>query len=294
MGAAAVEPDVENVGDHLVIVGIAAGAEEGGGILRVPGVDALLADRCDDAVVHFLVDEQLAGLALDEQGDRHAPGALAAEHPVGAPLDHRSDAVAALFGDEAGVGDGAQCQLAERRRLLDRAALIVPALLGEALAMIARQRPVHRHEPLRRAAVDDLGLRPPRMRIAVHEVRAGGEQGAGFAQVRADRPVRRVELGVDDAALPAQPQPVLAILAVALDREHRVDAVRLAQLEIVLAMVGRHVDEARALVGGDEVARQERTRLGEEAAEMVHRVAGDGAGEVGALSAPFSIDWPDV
>ena len=69
----------------------------------------------------------------------------------------------------------------------------------------------------------------------------------------------------------------------ALDREHRVDADRLAQLEIVDAMVGRHVDQARALVGGDEIARQERPRLGEEPAELVHRVAGDGAGEVGAL-----------
>ena len=71
-----------------------------------------------------------------------------------------------------------------------------------------------------------------------------------------------------------------AIFAVRLDREHRVDAVRLAQLEIVLAMVGRHVDQAGALVGGDEVAGQERARLGEEAAELVHRVAGDGAGEL--------------
>ena len=61
---------------------------------------------------------------------------------------------------------------------------------------------------------------------------------------------------------------------------------RLAQLEIVLAMVGRHVDEAGALVGGDEVAGQERPRLGEEAAELVHRVAGDGAGEVGAFDSP--------
>ena len=59
---------------------------------------------------------------------------------------------------------------------------------------------------------------------------------------------------------------------------------RAAQLEIVLAMVGRHVDEAGALVGGDEVAGQERARLGEEAAELVHRVAGDGAGEVGAFA----------
>ena len=121
------------------------------------------------------------------------------------------------------------------------------------------------------------------MRIAVLEVGARGEQRAGLAQVRADRPIRRVELGVDDAALPAEPQPVGSVEAARIDREHRVDAVRLAQLEIVLAMIRRHVDEARALVGGDEVAGQERPRLGEESAELVHRVAGDGAGEVGAL-----------
>ena len=61
---------------------------------------------------------------------------------------------------------------------------------------------------------------------------------------------------------------------------------RLAQVEVVLAVVGRHVDEAGAALGGDEVARQERARLGEEPAEVVHRVAGDGAGEVGAFATP--------
>ena len=121
------------------------------------------------------------------------------------------------------------------------------------------------------------------MRVAVLEVGGRGEQRAGLAQVGADRPVGRVELGVDHAALAAEPQPVGPVEAARIDREHRVDAVRAAQLEIVLAMVGRHVDEARALVGGDEVARQERPRLGEEPAELVHRVAGDGAGEVASL-----------
>ncbi len=106
VGAAAVEPDVEDVGDHLVVVGVAVFAEEGGGILGVPGIDALLADGLDDAVVDSRVDQELAGLPVDEQRDRHAPGALAADHPVGAPLDHRAQAVAAFFGDEAGVGDG--------------------------------------------------------------------------------------------------------------------------------------------------------------------------------------------
>jgi hypothetical protein len=61
------------------------------------------------------------------------------------------------------------------------------------------------------------------------------------------------------------------------------DAVGLAQQEVVLAMVRRHVDKAGAALGGDEIAGEERAGLGEEAAERVHRVAGDGAGEVGAF-----------
>jgi len=62
------------------------------------------------------------------------------------------------------------------------------------------------------------------------------------------------------------------------DSELRVEAVGLAQLEIVLAMVGRHVDEAGARVGGDMIGGHERARASEEATERVHRVAGDGAG----------------
>ena len=112
MGAAAVEPDVEDVGDHLVIVGVAV-AEEGGGIRGVPRVDALLAEGGDDARVDFAVDQQLAGLPLDEQSDRHAPRALAADHPVGPPLDHRAEAVAALLRHEAGVGDRLHRELAQ-------------------------------------------------------------------------------------------------------------------------------------------------------------------------------------
>src|SRR4051794_36766853 len=115
------------------------------------------------------------------------------------------------------------------------------------------------------------------MRVAVLEVGARGEQRPRLAQVGADRPVGRVELGVDDATLSAEPQPVGPVEAARVYREHRVDAVRLAQLEIVLTMVGRHVYEAGALVGGDEVARQKWPRLGKETPKLVHRVPSDGA-----------------
>ena len=42
-------------------------------------------------------------------------------------------------------------------------------------------------------------------------------------------------------------------------------------------MIGRHMDEAGTGLGGDMVGGQERPRLGEEAAELVHRVAGNRA-----------------
>src|SRR3546814_2115208 len=105
------------------------------------------------------------------------------------------------------------------------------------------------------------------MRIAVLEILARGEEGAGVAQVRADRAVGRVELLVDDRSLAAEPEPVLAIAPVILDREDGVDAVRLAQQEIVLAMVGRHVNQAGARLGGDEIAGEERAGFSEERSE---------------------------
>ncbi len=118
------------------------------------------------------------------------------------------------------------------------------------------------------------------MRVAVLEVVARREQRTGRAQIGADRAVGGHELLVDDRPLPAEPGPVGAVHPRTVDREDRVDAVLLAELEIVLAVVRRHVDEAGARVGGDEVAGEERAGLGEEPAECVHRVACGGAFEL--------------
>ena len=84
--------------------------------------------------------------------------------------------------------------------------------------------------------------------------------------------------------LAAEPRPVVAIAPIGHDREDRVDPVLAAQVEIVLAMVGRHVDEAGTAIGGDEVAREHGAEGFVESAEGVHRVADFGAGEVGALA----------
>jgi hypothetical protein len=80
------------------------------------------------------------------------------------------------------------------------------------------------------------------MRVAVLEVVARRQQRADLAQVGADRAVRTHELLVDDAALATEPCPVGPVHPRAVDREDRVDAVLLAEFEIVLAVIRRHVD----------------------------------------------------
>ena len=235
MGAAAVEPYVENVGNTFIVGESIVWPKEALRRCLAPRVDALFAHCGDDAGVDGGVSQILAGGAVDEQGDRHAPGALPRDYPIGPAFDHRAEPVAALFRHKPRRGDGGNGLFAQ--------GLTVAGL-------------VHRDEPLRGAAVNDLFLRPPRMRIAVLELRRR-QQPAGVAQRGADGAFGVVELVADDIALALQPQPVGpvgAIGAIAEHGEHRLDAVRLAQREIVLTMVGRHMDEAGAGIGGDEVA----------------------------------------
>ena len=273
MRAARIEPHVENIAHHFVIVRMVRLAEEFGLAALVPGIDAMLSHCRDDARVHFGVLQIFARAVLHEQRDRYAPGALAAEDPVGAAFDHRADPAAALFGNEANafdLGHGAAAQRAAAAQFL-----------------------VHRHEPLRRAAIDDLGLRAPRMRVGMLVIVAGRKQRARFAQIVADRAFGRIERLVDHAAATflavlvqiarAEPLPVVAVAPVGHDREDRLEPVGTAQQEVVLAMVGRHMDEAGAAVGGDEIARQEGARPGVKPAELVHRMASDGPGEVWAF-----------
>ena len=182
VGAARIEPHVEDVGDALVVLGPVLVAEVFLCPRVGPGVDPALADAGDDPRVDGRIVEVLVGALLDEQRDRHAPGALARQHPVGPPFHHRADAVLALLGHPAGLADGLERELAQRGGIvLERAALVVPALARGAFGMLDPDCAVHRHEPLRRAAEDHLGLGTPRVRVGVLVVGAGGEQPAGRA-----------------------------------------------------------------------------------------------------------------
>src|SRR5262249_60535297 len=101
VAASGAEPDVEPIVVLPPFVVVVIGLEEArGGASRIPGVGALLLEGAADARVDARVVEDLdrtvARLA-HEHGDRHAPGALARDHPVGSALDHAGDAVLALW-----------------------------------------------------------------------------------------------------------------------------------------------------------------------------------------------------
>ena len=87
VGRAGIEPDVENILNLFVAVGIVV-AEEVAGRPREPGVGALGGDEVDDPGIDVGVLQRLAGDLVDEHGQRRTPGALAADQPVGPRLDH--------------------------------------------------------------------------------------------------------------------------------------------------------------------------------------------------------------
>src|SRR5580692_1352655 len=99
VGRAGIEPDVENVVDLLpTVVGKLAEktlARTG----RIPCVGALGFEGLDDPDIDVGIVEPLDGAVralLDEYRNRHAPGALARNYPVGTAFDHAVDTVLAL------------------------------------------------------------------------------------------------------------------------------------------------------------------------------------------------------
>ena len=132
------------------------------------------------------------------------------------------------------------------------------------------------------------------MRVAVRIV-AVGEQRSRRAQRARDDVVLRAEPPIDVIDVhAADHRPVGTVGAIRLHDEQRLDSVRLTQLEIFLAVVGRLVDQSGPLIGGDEISRHHRTRLVEERVRARERVRADGAGEVGASKAQIYFAAPSI
>ena len=236
MRRAGIEPDIEDVADLLVIVGIAGLAEEAS--RRVVANQASAPSRSKASAMRSIdrrVAQQLAGRLVDEDGDRHAPGALARDAPSRA-------------GSRSSRGCGSGPAAGPSRVVVDRGA-----------ARFVAQHPFGssmRDEPLRRVAEDQRRLGAPGMRIGMHRAcpRASSARAAISALITAP------------LASPVLPFAVIDALA-GEERHVRVDRCRRRrrcaaprrrclrpEFVIVLAVAGRDMDEAGAGVVGDELA----------------------------------------
>ena len=160
-----------------------------------------------------------------EQGDRHAPGALPRDAPVGAVRDHPLDPLLSPAGDPAHRADPGE-------RLLPKAG------------------PVHRDEPLLRRPEDDGALAAPAVRVGVRDLPAAHQRadlGELFVhlRVRVEHPLSREERDVRGEA------PLV------VQRGEDRQAVLEPRLVILAAVAGRRVDAPgprleRHVVGQDE------------------------------------------
>jgi hypothetical protein len=194
--SAGIEPDIQRVAHLVVARGI--GAEQFGRVELEPGVDAFLLDALRHGFQQLKrARMRLAAFLVQEEGDRHAPVALARNAPVGPVGDHRVQARLAPVGIKLRRLDRGQRLVAQgrlpflrRRRRPDSIAPfpgkgaggIVPACRG--MDRVGHH-PIHTHEPLRRGAVNDRRLVPPAVHVAMHDLRAS-KQAADLGQLLDD------------------------------------------------------------------------------------------------------------
>ncbi len=143
-----------------------------GRVLREPRVGALGLEELDDGIERLGRGHGLAALHAGEDRDRHTPGALAGDAPVGAIGDHGLDAIDRPARNPLDLLDRVESALAQRA-----------ALLGM----------VHRDEPLLGRAEDHRLLAAPAVRVAVLGL-AGVEHVAPLGQPVDDRWVRLVDV----------------------------------------------------------------------------------------------------
>src|SRR5690606_15468834 len=160
-----------------------------------------------------------------EEGNRHAPVALAGDTPVRTAGDHAVQTGLPPGWNELGLLDGIQ-----------RAGAQGAAVFGDL---------VHADEPLGGGPVDQWGLVAPAVHVAVLDGFVL-EQHADFVELGDD-----VRVGLPDE-LAAEERQVADVDAVALYRVENVvvlHAVRLAGTEVVLTIGGRGVNDTRPGAG---------------------------------------------
>ena len=248
-GGAGIKPHVHGVGALAPLrrLGGMDRWQQAGLIALPPHIGAVLGDQALDVAEGGPVEQHLAGFAVVEDGDRHTPGALAADAPV-APLAHHGlDPVAAAGRQPLHLGDRLQGGAAEA---------------------------LHRGKPLLGGPEDGGLFGAPVVGVAVL-VALLQQQGAGGLQGLDDRRIGVLEhVGAGKGAGFGGEVAGLVHRA-----EHR-QAVFFAGVEVVYAMAGGGVHQARAGFGGDVVAADHHST-----GAIQQGMAVDDALELGALEA---------
>ena len=228
MGGARFKPDIHNIHDLFISRRITFGAEEARRCTRlIPGIRALGTEGFHHAFDDSRIAQRFARLLAHKYRDRHAPGALAADAPIGPRRHHGPDAIAPRLRHEMRLGNGIQ------RFGADRIGII------------------HGDEPLRRRAENHGLLGPPAMRIAMRELTRRGERPRCLH--RRINGCMRLE---DMQAL--KPRRVMGEGAVIIHGFRDRQVMCAAQIEVILAMARRDMHEPCAGFGGDEIAGQQR------------------------------------
>ena len=240
-----IEPDVEDIGHLLVRVGVAAFAQETGRLAGEPRIRAFFLERIDNPFVDVFVEENFSGVFFHENRDRHAPGALARDHPVRALLDHAVQPVAAA------------------RRVKRRLVYRLQRFAAQAFRALLV---AHGNEPLRRVAEDQRRFRPPGMRILVLKPAARGQCTAFDQQIDDARiGVAFLAVLVVDPLTGKQRDIVVILAPLADGMRHfgqpdlgKQRAVLYEGVVIVRAVPRRRMHEAGARFVGNVIARQHR------------------------------------
>src|ERR1700682_1966582 len=119
------------------------------GAVHVPGVGAFLLEGISDARVDGVVLQDFGGAVAvfpHEHRDRHAPGALARDHPVGLAIDHAVDAVLARRRHPLRHRDGFKCPVPKSIQRINSGTFPSDGTRCDRL--------IHRDEPLRRVSED--------------------------------------------------------------------------------------------------------------------------------------------
>ena len=191
-----------------------------------------------DAGIDGGIVEDFARRFMHEDRERHAPGALARQHPIGAAFHHRADAVRAGLRIPFGVADALHGELAQRFAVVNRL--------------------VHRREPLRRGPEDHRRLGAPGMRIGVAQ-RPFGEERVCGDQFFDDRAVGVAIFAFGrENALAGEDRNLRIERTIRTDDVESVGMLRRIllvqsdqQLEVVFAVTRSGVHKARAGIGSD-------------------------------------------